>query len=579
MDSVSEIKARISIEQLVGQYVQLQKKGRNFVGLCPFHHDSKPSFLVSPDKGICYCFPCQKGGDIFSFYQLIEGVDFKEALKNLAEQAGVTLPDLPKDTITKDEKERARDCLAAAEVFYAHRLKESAATLEYLKKRGLTDAEIAEFGLGFAPDSYTETYDHLLKVNFSRSEIVASGMGVQSDLKEGRVHDRFRNRLMFPIHDQQGRIIGFGGRTMGNDDAKYLNTPDSPLYRKSAILYGLHRALKPMRDKKRVILVEGYFDVLACHRAGMTEAVATCGTALTDEHVKLLKRSVETVVLCLDSDRAGRDAADRGFILCAREGLRIEGVRLGQKDPADAAVESLDLLRSMLTQSHPYLDLVLADIRTTDLSSPAVRQAALERLLPLLQALSSSTERTHALRQCAAALGVTETAFADDLHRFEQGQSLKPRQQSDVKMHTAAMYSASEITLTLFLLYPRMLSLIDELVPPEEEFALRLYSALIRLKDRQVFEVADVELDELDRERCRVLMLYCEENGFADWNDSIAVREIRNNCRTANRDYLHRHLKDITQSLLQARSSGDKQAEADLSERYAKLIQMERLAR
>ncbi len=579
MDSVSEIKARISIEQLVGQYVQLQKKGRNFVGLCPFHHDSKPSFLVSPDKGICYCFPCQKGGDIFSFYQLIEGVDFKEALKNLADQAGVTLPDLPKDTITKDEKERARDCLTAAEVFYAKKLKESAPTLEYLKKRGLSDAEIASFGLGFAPDSYTETYDHLLKSNFSRSEIVASGLGVQSDLKEGRVHDRFRNRLMFPIHDQQGRMIGFGGRTMGNDDAKYLNTPDSPLYRKSSVLFGLHRALKPMRDKKRVILVEGYFDVLACHRAGMTEAVATCGTALTDEHVKLLKRSVETVVLCLDSDRAGRDAADRGFILCAREGLRIEGVRLGQKDPADAAVESLDLLRSMLTQSHPYLDLVLADIRTTDLSSPAVRQAALERLLPLLQALSSSTERTHALRQCAAALGVTETAFADDLHRFEQGQSLKPRHQADVTTHTASMYSASEITLTLFLLYPRMLSLIDELVPPEEEFALRLYSALIRLKDRQVFEVADVELDELDRERCRVLMLYCEENGFADWNDSIAVREIRNNCRTANRDYLHRHLKDITQRLLQARSAGDKQAEAELSDRYAKLIQMEKLAR
>ena len=190
MDSVSEIKARLPIDELVRQYVQLTKKGRNFVGLCPFHQDSKPSFLVSPDKGICYCFPCQKGGDIFSFYQLIENVDFPQAIKELAERTGVVLPERDKEIVKKDEKDRMRDCLNAAATFYASQLQASAQTKKYLAERGVTDEEIKEFRLGFAPDSFSATYDHLLKAGYSRKEILAVGLSVQKEMSDERMYDR-----------------------------------------------------------------------------------------------------------------------------------------------------------------------------------------------------------------------------------------------------------------------------------------------------------------------------------------------------------------------------------------------------
>lgn len=579
MDSVQEIKARLSIEQLVGQYCQLTKKGRNFVALCPFHHDTKPSFLVSPDKGICYCFPCQKGGDIFSFYQLIEGVDFKQAIKDLADKAGVVLPDAPVDIVKKDEKERAREALSAAQAFYARQLQSSAPTMEYLVSRGVTAEEIAHFGIGFAPDSFTETYEHLLKAGFSRKELMAAGVGVQKDLNDEKIYDRFRNRLMFPIHDNQGRIIGFGGRTMGTDNAKYLNVSDGPLYHKSSVLFGFHHALKSMREKNRVVLVEGYFDVVACHRVGVTEAVATCGTALTEEHVKLLKRYVETVVLCLDQDKAGRDAAERAFMLCSKEGLQVEGVILGQKDPADAAIHSPENLLSMLTEhSRPYLETVFADIRVSDLSSAPVRHAALQRLLPLLQALSSASERAHAVRQGAAALGIPETAMLDDLRSFDAKTPSIARPAVSAPSHTANVYSGAELTLGLFLIYPRTLALLDELIEPEEPFARALYQALKQVGGRTDVTVEQLELSDEHRKQAGILMLYCEENGFTEWNDSISTREVRRNCKNANRDYLHKKQKEITKKLVEARTAGRREEEQDLAAQYQQLLALTKLA-
>ncbi|MDB4979227.1 MAG: primase, partial [Candidatus Peribacteria bacterium] len=307
MDSVLEIKTRLPIEVLVARYCQLSKKGRDLVALCPFHNDTKPSFLVSPDKGIAYCFACNTGGDIFSVYQKIENVDFPQAVKDLADIAGVILPDKPEHAAgpKKDEKERVRDCLESAMQFFMEQLKVTPSALEYLQKRGVPPEQIEEFRLGLAPDSFTATYDHLLKAGFSKTEITAAGLAVQKEL-EGKFYDRFRDRLMFPIHDPQGGIIGFGGRTLGNDDAKYVNSTDSILYHKSNVLYGFHMAKEAMREKGSVIVVEGYFDVLACHRVGIQNVVAASGTAFTEQHAKLIKRYADTVALCLDTDPAGQ---------------------------------------------------------------------------------------------------------------------------------------------------------------------------------------------------------------------------------------------------------------------------------
>lgn len=583
MDPVQEIKSRLSIEQLVGRYVQLQKKGRNFVGLCPFHHDTRPSFLVSPDKGICYCFPCQKGGDIFSFYQLVEGVEFKQAIKDLADIAGVVLPEHTDEPVKKDEKERLRDCLTYAKDFYAQELKKSGSVGKYLNDRGLEDGEIESFGLGLAPDSFNATYDHLLKAGFSRKEILAAGMGIQKDLNEERIYDRFRNRLMFPIFDTQGRIIGFGGRTLGNDDAKYLNTNDGPLYRKSSVLFGLDKALHSMRERKRVVLVEGYFDVLACHRVGVTEAVATCGTALTEEHVRLLKRYVENVTLCLDQDKAGKDAAERAYKLCSREGLTVEGCVLGQKDPADAAVQSREILQKMLTtEQQPYLDLVFDEIRASDLSSPAVRHAALERILSLIESIATATERTHAVRQAAVALSTTETALFDDLQKFEKNAPVMAKVSHAAQVNVATLFSSAELTLGLFLLYPRNIALLEEMIPPEGGFAEELYRALKTVASvgpSPEIDIETLELSDEEKKQTRILELYCEENGLANWSESLATREVRHNLKNANREMLMHRQKDITRRLLEARKNGHKEEESELTTQYQQILELARMSK
>lgn len=576
MDHVADIKARLPIEELVRSYTQLTKKGKNYVGLCPFHNDTHPSFLVSPDKGICYCFPCQKGGDIFSFYQLIEHVDFPQALRDLADRAGVTLPDAPKSGPTKDEKERLRDCLDAACAHYK-KLLESSPAREYLAKRGVTQEEVSTFELGVSPVGFTDTYDHLLKAGFSRKEIVLSGLAIQKDLENERPYDRFRNRLMFPIHDGQGRIIGFGGRTLANDDAKYLNGAESPLYRKSTVLYGLHHALQAMRDAKKVIVVEGYFDVLACHRVGMKNVVATCGTALTEEHAKLLKRYVETVVLCLDSDRAGQAAAERAFPILSRSDLIVEAVTLGQKDPADAAQESPDMLRSLLGESRPYLQLVVDAIGAGDLSSPAARRAALAQILPLLESLPSATERAVWIERAALALSTPVTALQEDLKAFETvNRSKAAHAVAAPVVGTSNPYTVTELALGLLLLYPSQRAIVEELIAPEEGFAAALHAAV-----KSAPRDADVDLSALPadlQERARILVLYCEENGFAGWNESTATREIRRNCQNANREALRRKLQDITRDMMAARKSGKVAEEELLRTQYQQVLKLAKIA-
>ena len=580
MDPVAEIKARLSIEQLVGRYTQLQKKGKNFVGLCPFHHDTHPSFLVSPDKGICYCFPCQKGGDIFSFYQLIENVDFRQALKDLADLTGVVLPEMPQGTLQKDEKERVRDCVKTAAAWYMGQLAASASAQAYLRGRGVTEEEQQRYGLGLAPDSYTATYDYLLKAGFSRTEIITAGFGIQKDLKEERVYDRFRNRLMFPIHDTQGRIIGFGGRTMGKDDAKYINTNDGPLYRKSSVLYGLHTALPAMREAKRAVLVEGYFDVLACHRVGVMEAVATCGTALTEEHVRMLQRAADKVVLCLDQDTAGRDAAERAYKLCSQSGLQVESVVLPAKDPADTVLDDPALLQRLLTNTTPYLAMVFAEVRSSDLTKPDVRHKALSRILSLVRSISTVSERTVAVREAAAAFGTTETALQTDLEHVERTSHVPQKSERQGQEHGVVPFSSAELTLGLFLLYPHCLPLLQEMIEPEEPFASALYNVLKAVEGAPaVLPLEELVLTDAERQRAKILLLFCEESGFHEWNESMAIREIRRNCRVANREVILGRQKDITRRLLDARKNGDAASETELMARYQELLQLARQSR
>jgi len=578
MDEVSEIKARLPIEQLVAQYVQIKKKGRGFVALCPFHNDSHPSLQISPDKGMAYCFACQKGGDIFKFYQEIEHVDFREALKDLAEKTGVKLEVREsKPSLPKDEKERLRACLEAAARFFREQLRTSPAAQAYILKRLVPSEQIEFFGLGFAPDSFSATYEHLLKEGFSRSEIVAAGLGVQKDLQEGRIYDRFRNRLMFPIHDTQGNLVAFGGRAMGEEDAKYVNSSEGPLYSKSNILYGLNYAKDAIRERRSVIMVEGYFDLLACHKVGCPNVVAVSGTALTEPHVKLLKRYAESAVLCLDQDRAGRDAAERSFGLLAREGFHVQAVTLTEKDPDEAALKHPDLLHQILTDGGvPYFDFVLQDLQKGDASSVQGKRAVLIRILPLLESIVSSVEKAHYLGRVASMLGTTEEAVREDLKRLPY---LSAAQSSDSAppVERTDLFSPMEVVLGLLFLYPHLRPLLSELIEPDNGFAAALYVA-IKNAPVELLTAEALDLTPEYRERAAILLLFCEVNGLNEWSEGLAAREIRKNCQRANRITLKVKQLEIAQKLKEAHAQGKPLEEAQLSTQYQQVLKLAKMA-
>ena len=581
MDPVEDIKARLPIEELVGQYRALQKKGRNFVCLCPFHNDTHPSMVVSPDKGIAYCFACNSGGDIFSFYQRIESVDFRQALHDLAERTGVELPRQSEAAVVpKDEKERLRSCLQAAEKFFREQLASSTAAREYLAKRLIPVEQIEEFGIGYAPDSFSATYEHLLREGFSKSEILAVGLGVQKDLAQGKIYDRFRNRITFPIHDQQGRIAGFGGRTIGDDDAKYINSSEGPLYRKSEILFGLHRAKDAIRETGNVVMVEGYFDLLACHRVGVRNAVAVSGTALTEQHVRILKRSCPAVVLCLDQDRAGRDASERAYHLCSAEGMSVHAVVLQHKDPDEAANANPEGLKSALTEgSVPFLSLVLADMRARGIALPDEKREAAQRLLPLIRALPMAVEREHYLREAAVVLGTTETALREDMERVSHVpiRPLQKQPEAESPLSSLPGFSHVEVALGLFLLYPQHRSFLGELIEPEEGFTLRLYRALKAVPEGESVSAETVDLPQEDRERAAILQLFCEEHEFGRWSENLARREIRKNCAQANRAVLRQKQAEIKTKLLDAHRAGRSAEEQQLSTQYQQLLKLSQM--
>lgn len=580
MDQTAEIKARLPIEQLVGQYCQLKKKGRNFICLCPFHQDSNPSLLVSPDKGIAYCFACQTGGDIFSFYQSIEKVDFRQALQDLAEKAGVVLEtSAPVDAVKKDEKERARACLEAAKDFYIDQLKKSEIAMKYLKERGMTDESLKEFEIGFAPDSFSDTYQYLLKKGFSKSEIVLSSLGIQKDLSDGKMYDRFRNRIMFPIFDSQNRIAGFGGRTIGEDDAKYINSSDSPIYHKSEVLFALPKAKDAIREKGKVILVEGYFDVVSCHQIGVKNVVAVSGTALTQQHAKVLKRQAETVILCLDQDRAGKDAAERAFFTLVPEDFQVQVVTIPAKDPDEAAKKEPGLLKHLLENGGvSYIDSVLDELSTGDVQTADGKRNFLKRVLPLLSALKSSVERSHFLSRAASALQITEKTLEEDIRTFNAQPSPAVASES-AKAEKKDVFSRMFIALGLLFSYPNLRHLVSELIEPESGIEKEMYLALKNSEDPKSLSIDQIAMDELDREKIYILLLYCEHHGFTDWSENMASKEIHHHCMLANQEVLKSQQIAITKQIREARKEGRTAEEAQLSLQYQKVLKLMNIAK
>ncbi len=430
---IQTIKERLDVVTVIGQYVQLKPSGINHKGLCPFHSEKSPSFMVNRDRQSWHCFGCAKGGDIFTFIQEIEGMEFVDALKYLADQAGVTLTNTAMSKEHANEKTRLKEITHEAQKFFhgfLTKMPQAADARAYLAQRGLTEETIAQWNIGFASEQWDLLTQYLLKKGYGIDELVKAGVTVQKEGADARslrgFYDRFRGRIMFPISDHHGTPVGFTGRVLVETEhsgGKYVNTPQTALFDKSRLVFGLDRAKKTIRSTGKIVLVEGQMDVIACHQAGMTNVVASSGTALTEEHVKLLARYANTVAMAFDQDSAGIAAAKRGIEVALSQGLQVKAITIPDgygKDPDECVKKHRDVWFQSVEQAQDvipwYFDRVFAQ---KDVHIPRVKQQLADELLPLLLRIPHVIERDHWIRELASRLQTDPSVL------IEQGKQMQ----------------------------------------------------------------------------------------------------------------------------------------------------------
>lgn len=357
-DDIARVREATDIAAIVGEHVGLKRVGRRLVGLCPFHAEKSPSFSVNPELGLYHCFGCQTSGDAITFLREIEHLDFVGAVERLAGRAGISLRyDDQKQGEGRERRSRLIEATAEAVEFYHHRLLEAedaGAARKYLRSRGFGGEAVRRFRIGWSPDAWDHLSRHLQKKKFSRDDLVEAGLAFVN--KAQKLQDQFRGRVMFPIFDPGGDPVAFGGRAMGDEQPKYKNSPENVLYRKSRVLYGLNWAKADVVASNEAVVCEGYTDVMAFHLAGAPRAVATCGTALTDDHVRILKRFASRVVLAYDADSAGQAAAERFYEWEADHDLQVAVAALpAGRDPADVWGDDPDLLVKTVDGARPFL--------------------------------------------------------------------------------------------------------------------------------------------------------------------------------------------------------------------------------
>lgn len=456
MTTIDDVKSRLDIVDVVSSYVpELKKSGRTFKAPCPFHNERTPSFVVDPERQTWHCFgACSTGGDVLEFVRRREGLDFKEALRLCAERAGVELrPPTQREVQQREQYERLLQANEAAAVFFASHLRgaDAAEARAYCDRRGLDDATIETWQLGYAPDDWRTLTDHLLARGFSEDDAVEAGLAIRSE--NGRVYDRFRNRLVFPTRDARKRLIGFGARALRpEDEPKYLNTPQTPLFDKSGNLYGLDRANDAIRRGDRAVVVEGYMDVIAAHAFGFTEVVASNGTAITEKQMDLLKRYTHNVVLALDADNAGSAATLRGVEVAAGVADRRTSVSLGYgglisyqevldadirvvalpagEDPDSLVRRDAEQFRALLDSAKPVLDHLFEVVTSSvDNLDARGRSKAVEQLVPYLGRIGDEVVRSSYVQRLARFAQVDEATILRRLserRQFERGQPATP---------------------------------------------------------------------------------------------------------------------------------------------------------
>ena len=558
---LDELIARTDIVDLVSESVRLTKKGRNYWGLCPFHSEKTPSFSVSADKQIYKCFGCGKGGGAINFVMELDNLPFRDAVVLLAKRAGLEVPD---SGYSAGAKERREKLLAinkqAARAF--HRwlyTPEGAEGLAYLQRRGLSRRTLTSFGLGFAPNRWDALIQELGQQGYDKRDLLDAGLAVNN--QDGRIYDRFRNRVMFPIIDIRGEVIGFGGRVMDDSTPKYLNSPDTPVYNKSRNVFALNIAKKSKAG--RVILTEGYMDTISLHQAGFDSAVASLGTSLTPEHAQLLSRYFPEAIIAYDGDGAGVSAAQRAIPLLERAGMKVRVLRMtGAKDPDEFIKQyGRDAFLRLLDQSENQVDYRLEQIRKKyDLSDDSQKVGFLQEAAQLLSSLPSAVEREIYGRHAAETAGVSPEAVAQEVKKSFQRRLRKEQKQQERRDLTPAIQlqpkarglrydnirsaRAEEGVLRLLLLDPSLSRELTQLRPEEFSSPLlgKAYALLLRRAEEGLStqlsllagELTSEEMDHLTQVASAPESMANSRQSLADYIAVIRAEAIKRSGASGN---------------------------------------------
>jgi len=484
-DSIEALKARLDIVDVVGSYIELKKAGGNFKAPCPFHDEKSPSFVVSPQKQIYHCFGCGAGGDSVKFVMEYEKLNYPEALEKLAQTYNFTL----NHTDNKHNKPKSQ-LMQRVNEYYINLLTSNAMASEYLKERGIYESSIEKFGIGYAPDS-NGTINFIKSQMLNVSEAVEMGvLGYNSDTRN--TYARFIERITFPIHSTNGSIVGFGGRTITGHQAKYVNSPETPYFNKSRLLYAYHHARQDIYKQKEIIITEGYLDVVMLHQAGFTNAVATLGTALTPEHLPLLRKGEPRVVMAYDGDSAGRAAALKASKLLSAAGFDGGVVIFGAGlDPADMVKSgALEELSNMFRKTQPFIEFVLDEILSLyDLRDPKAKEAAMNEATAYLKTLSNLLQEEYK-SYLASRLGLSPSFIRITNQANKQNQNTTPLQKNSYK-------DMWELTLVKTVLeYPNLIDqILDVLDPSLLQFHAHEFSLALQ-GDSQAPEVMQILVDD-----------------------------------------------------------------------------------
>lgn len=554
---IQQVRDRVDVVELVGRSVALKRAGRSYKGLCPFHHEKTPSFNVNPDRGTFYCFGCHEGGDVFHFVQKTEGLGFLEAVRSLARDCGIQIPESGGGESGLAERVYEANALLL-ERYRAELARPDSPAAPYLKARGLAPEDWERFEIGFAPDRWDFAVGALRAARIPAE--LGETAGLLSPRSSGGHYDRLRGRVVFPIRDARGRVLGFGGRSITPEqEPKYLNTPETPVFHKREVLYGLPRALEPIRRTGRAVIVEGYFDQIALCRAGVEGALASCGTALTPDHARALLRRTRSVVLLFDGDSAGERALERALEVLLPEGLRVHAARLPAGEDPDSLLvrRGAEALRSAVESAPAALDVVIEQASRAGTETPWQKADAVAAVAPLLARVPSALERGEYCARLAMAVG-TETRHVEAAVRAaERGEDAREAVPVGPRRAGAEERNLRQLARCL-VEHPGLAGRVagaglEELLPKGAHAEL-IEALVVAAADGRGVRIAELAPQLSEPARALLHALSVEGDGM---NEAIAARTVGDTLEWLREQRRRRVERDITRRLRSAQLDPD----------------------